>query len=101
MGSEILDEIFAVIMDRIKNPRPDSYVCRVLSEGMAADKVEEESRELLEAADGGGKDEIIHEAADLIFHVMVLLAKTGVRLDEVMKELERRKKKNEAERRKR
>lgn len=90
MGTEILDEVFSVILDRKQNPRPGSYVCGLLSSGRAWEKVLEEASELVEASQKEGKREIIHEAADLIFHTLVLLAEKDVHLDEVMDELKRR-----------
>lgn len=90
MGTEILDEVFAVIEERRDRPREGSYVSGLLASGKAPEKVNEEARELIEAAQVGGRQEIVHEAADLIFHTMVLLAAKGVKLEEVMEELRRR-----------
>jgi phosphoribosyl-ATP pyrophosphohydrolase len=90
MGTEILDEVFAVIEERRERPREGSYVLSLLASGRAFEKVDEETRELIEAAQSGNKREIVHEAADLIFHTMVLLAAKGVKLEEVMEELRRR-----------
>lgn len=90
MGTEILDEVFRIIEDRRLNPKPGSYVSRLFESGRAAEKVREEAEELLEASAKGEKSGMVHEAADLIFHTMVLLAEKGVRLEEVMEELKRR-----------
>lgn len=92
MGTEILDEVFAVIEDRRDNPREGSYVAGLLASGedKARAKIEEEAGELIEASRGENKQEIVYEAADLVFHTMVLLAAKGVRLNEVMAELKRR-----------
>jgi phosphoribosyl-ATP pyrophosphohydrolase len=90
MGTEVLDEVFAVIEERRDRPREGSYVSSLLASGRASEKVDEEARELIEAAKVGDKREIVHEAADLIFHTMVLLAEKGVKLEEVMEELRRR-----------
>jgi phosphoribosyl-ATP pyrophosphohydrolase len=92
MGTEVLDEVFAVIEDRRDNPKRGSYVSGLLAKGEAEviGKFEEEAGELSVAAKGDEKAEIIHEAADVVFHVVVLLAAKGVRLDEVMEELRRR-----------
>jgi phosphoribosyl-ATP pyrophosphohydrolase len=90
MGTEIFSELFDVIMDRIEHPREGSYVCRLISEGKAAEKIREESEELIDAAAGGSRSEIIHEAADLLFHLMVLIAEKGVTIDDVANELRRR-----------
>jgi phosphoribosyl-ATP pyrophosphohydrolase len=92
METEILDEVFAVIEDRRDNPKEVSYVSGLLAKGETEviRKFEEEAGELSVAAKGDEKAKIIHEAADVIFHLMVLLAAEGVRLDEVMEELRRR-----------
>lgn len=92
MGTEILDEVFEVIKDRRENPKEKSYVSGLLASGGDAilEKIGEEARELAEAAEGGKSSEIVHEAADTIFHIMVLLAAKGVEFEEVMKELEER-----------
>ena len=92
MGTEVLDEVFAVIEDRRDNPKQESYVSSLLAKGEAKviGKFEEEVGELSFAAKGDEKVETIHEAADVVFHLMVLLAAKGVRLDEVMEELRQR-----------
>ena len=92
MGVEILDEVFAVIEDRKKNPKRGSYVAGLLKKGDDAifAKIEEESDELIEAGEGSDEKDIVHEAADLIFHVMVLLVAKGVKLDDIMAEFKRR-----------
>lgn len=92
METEILDEVFAVIEDRRNSPRQASYVSGLLAKGEAEviRKFVEEAGELSVAAKGDEKAKIIHEAADVVFHLMVILAAKGVRLDEVMGELRRR-----------
>ncbi len=92
MGTEILDEVFNVIEDRREKPRRSSYVSGLLAKGEAEviGKFEEEADELSIAAKGCEKANTIHEAADVIFHLIVLLAAKGIRLDEVMEELKRR-----------
>lgn len=90
--TEILDEVFAVIEDRRESPKQTSYVSGLLAKGEpeVIRKFGEEADELGVAAKGDEKAKIIHEAADVIFHLMVLLAAKGVRLDEIMEELRRR-----------
>jgi len=92
MGTEILDEVFTVIEDRRNNPKKGSYVSSLLAEGetKVIEKFEEEAGELSVAAKGDEKANTIHETTDVVFHLMVLLAATGIRLDEVMEELRRR-----------
>ena len=90
MGTEMLDEVFAVIENRRDRPKEGSYVSNLLASGRVLEKIDEETRELVEAAQGSDRQTIVHEAADLIFHTMVLLAAKGVKLEEVMEELLRR-----------
>ncbi|MFN4133045.1 MAG: phosphoribosyl-ATP diphosphatase [Candidatus Hadarchaeales archaeon] len=92
MRAEILEELFKVIEERKKNPKPGSYTCKLLATGKARDKVIEEATEFVEAAEKKGKEEIISEAADLFYHSLVLLVEKGVKLEEVMEELRRRRK---------
>lgn len=97
MGSEILEEVFEVIKDRRENPREDSYVSSLMSHGkeIILSKIREESMELIEASEDGEKKEIIHESADVIFHVMVLLGAENIEFEEVMEELRGRRKPRE------
>jgi len=92
METEILDEVFAVIEDRRDSPRQASYVSGLLAKGEAEviRKFGEEAGELSVAAKGDDKANVIHEAADVVFHSMVILAAKGVQLDEVMEELRQR-----------
>ncbi len=87
VGTEVLDEVFAVIEERRDSPKKGSYVSSLIASGKASDKIEEEAGELIDARK---KQEIVHEAADLMFHTMVLLAAKGVKLEDVMEELRRR-----------
>ncbi|RMF91006.1 MAG: phosphoribosyl-ATP diphosphatase [Methanobacteriota archaeon] len=89
---EILEEIYRVIQDRMENPREGSYVCGLVDRGLDAvlAKIEEESGEVLEAARIKDRGELIHEVADLLFHVLVLLGYKGVTPAEIEEELKRR-----------
>src|SRR5213592_1287230 len=76
-----------------KAERPEgSYVVSLLEAGVArcAQKVGEEAVEAAVAAVGGDRDAVVTEAADLVFHLYVLLAAAGVDLSEVEDELARR-----------
>ena len=93
-SSRVLDEVFKVVKDRIKNPQHDSYVAGLVAKGedRILRKIGEESTELMLAAKSEGPERIVSEAADLIFHTMILLAKKGVELEDVYKELQSRRK---------
>ena len=54
------------------------------------EKVAEESAELIEAAREKGKDDVVYEFCDLLFHSMVLLSNEGIEMDAAYKELARR-----------
>ncbi|RLI25049.1 MAG: phosphoribosyl-ATP diphosphatase [Candidatus Hecatellales archaeon] len=92
--SLILEEVFRVLEDRRDHPRPNSYVSSLMARGLRAilEKISEEAGELVEAAEFKGESEIVHEAADLLFHVMVLLAYKRVGLEKVFEELRARRK---------
>lgn len=79
-----------VIQDRFDNPVPSSYTAR-LDKKLLAEKIHEESHELIEAE---LKEDIIWEAADLIYFTMVLLIKNKVSLSEVLGELAGRRRKS-------
>ena len=84
--------LWRTIMER-KAERPEgSYVASLLDAGVAraAQKVGEEGVEVGLAAVSGDQDAVIAEAADLVFHLYVLLAAADVELAEVEDELERR-----------
>lgn len=92
--STILDEIYAVIEDRIKNLPEGSYTASLIKEGEDAivRKIGEESVEVILAFKNKNKKELIAESADLLYHLLVVLAFKEVKLDEIWKELEKRRK---------
>ncbi len=89
MTENILTELFRVIEDRKANPKPNSYTCYLLEHGRdhIREKLREELEELLHARK---EEEIIWEAADLIYHLLVYLASNEVSWSKVEKELRRR-----------
>jgi phosphoribosyl-ATP pyrophosphohydrolase/phosphoribosyl-AMP cyclohydrolase len=78
-----------VITDRLCNPVPGSYTA-ALDDELVREKVTEEARELCEAKT---RDEIVWEAADLLYFTTVLMTKAGVSIQEILDELDRRHKK--------
>jgi phosphoribosyl-ATP pyrophosphohydrolase len=85
----ILAELFAVIEDRKATLPDDSHTADLLREGeaAAAEKVGEEAAELLVAATSADDDEVAHEAADVVYHLLVLLAARDLTLDDLRAEL--------------
>lgn len=96
MANDVFDEIFSVILDRKENPKAGSYVASLFNDPKGLDKVlekiGEEATEVIIAAKNGGEREIVSESADLLFHLMIMLAAKDIPLDRVRKEFERRRK---------
>jgi phosphoribosyl-ATP pyrophosphohydrolase/phosphoribosyl-AMP cyclohydrolase len=88
-GTGILDELFAVIQQRQETMPEGSYTAQLFKDGVpfAAQKVVEEGGEVAIAAVRGDKTHITEEAADLLYHLLVLLAASGVRPKAVWQEL--------------
>jgi phosphoribosyl-ATP pyrophosphohydrolase len=90
--SDILHELFAVILERQINPQPGSYTAKLLNAGEdeVLKKVGEEAMEVILAAKGQGDERLVSEVADLFYHLLVLLAAHGLTLSDVEAELVRR-----------
>lgn len=91
----ILAQLMAVIEDRKANPPAKSYTTTLFAGGVPkiGEKILEEAAEVVEAAGESGEDgraHLICEAADLIYHLFVLLGHCDVKLAEVEAELARR-----------
>ena len=85
----VLRELEEVIKQRKENPKEGSYTSKLFKEGKEKiyKKFGEEAVEVLVAEE---RERIIYETADLLYHLLVLLAYNGISLGEVMKELRRR-----------
>jgi phosphoribosyl-ATP pyrophosphohydrolase/phosphoribosyl-AMP cyclohydrolase len=91
-GAGILDELAAVLQDRLRRPRPESYTARLFAGGLARlnEKVMEEAAEVARAARKETPARLAEEAADLWFHTLALLVFRGVAPADVFGELVRR-----------
>jgi len=98
-SSKILDELYGVIEDRIKRLPNGSYTASLVKSGEdeVIRKIGEESVEVILAFKNKNNKELIAETADLLYHLLVTLAYKEVKLDEVWKELERRRKRSQKE----
>jgi phosphoribosyl-ATP pyrophosphohydrolase len=87
-----LEDLERIIHTRMHEPTDESYTARLVQSGgrRVAQKVGEEGVELALAAAGGDPNEVIDEAADLVFHLMVLLADQKLRLKDVCERLKTR-----------
>jgi len=88
-----LEELYEVIQKRIREKPEGSYVATVVAEGVdrAIQKVGEEAVEVVIAAKNEGRERIISESADLLFHLLILLAMRDISPDDIGKELDTRK----------
>jgi phosphoribosyl-ATP pyrophosphohydrolase len=92
MAADILDTLETVIRERRTGDPATSYVAKLTARGRAkiAQKLGEEAVEAAIAAVQDDREGLTGEAADLIFHLLVLLADSGLSLDDVRTELARR-----------
>jgi len=98
--SENLINLVNVIRDRKNKNEEKSYTSSLLSGGLSKciDKMEEEFGEFKEALND--KSNIVHEAADVIYHILVTLEVANIKFEDVLKELEKRKERSGFEKKK-
>jgi len=87
-----ISKVFNVIEDRKKNPVNESYVNKLLNNGIdkILKKIGEEAGETIIAAKNESKEEFVYEITDLWFHSLVLLSKMGLSPEDINNELLRR-----------
>ena len=90
--SDALARLEATIRQRLTASPDESYVAQLHARGLPviARKLGEEAVEAVTAALSGTREELTGEGADVLFHLLVLLAEKGVPLSDVLAELERR-----------
>lgn len=90
--SDVISRLEAMIAERRVASADSSYVASLFAKGREhmAQKLGEEAIETVIAALSGDPAKLTSEAADLLFHLLILLAEGGVRFDDVLTELERR-----------
>ncbi len=88
----ILEEDFATIMERKKNPKEGSYTNYLFTKGIdkILKKCGEEASEIIIAAKNPDAEELKYEIADFLYHMMVLMAECGITWEDVTKELANR-----------
>ena len=88
---KILEDLIILARKRKSNPVEGSYTRKLLEDkSLAKEKVLEEINELIEAVEQDYNK--IHEAADVFYHLIMYLEKSGIKIEEVMEELNSRKK---------
>ena len=87
----VLEELINLARKRKKNPIEDSYTNKLLKDkNLSKEKVLEEINELIESVDKNSNK--IHEAADVLYHLIMYLESNDIKIEEVMTELKNRKK---------
>lgn len=94
-SNDFLQTLESIIADRKNNPSDKSYTTSLFAKGInkVAQKVGEEAVELVIEAKDDTKDLFLGEAADLLFHYLILLQAKGFKLDDVLEVLRQRHKK--------
>ena len=89
---KVINELSLIIRDRRTRLPDDSYVAKLFKKGKIkiANKFGEEASETLTAFLAEGKNDLVEESADLIFHLLVLLEYAGASMDDVLKVLQKR-----------
>ena len=92
MSPCVLDEVYRVVVERVREMPEGSYTAELARRGIgyAARKLGEEAVETVVEALRGDREALVREAADLLYHLLVVLALSGVGLEEVWGELEAR-----------
>ena len=86
-----LENLFNLARERKKSPKEDSYTNKLLkNKSLSKAKILEEINELVEAVEKDTNK--IHEAADVLYHLIIYLEKSGIKIEDVMEELNSRRK---------
>ena len=88
---KILEDLVTLARERKSTPVEGSYTNKLLEDkSLVKEKVLEEVNELIEAVEQDINK--IHEAADVLYHLIIYFEKSGIKIEEVMKELNNRRK---------
>ena len=89
---DIINNVYAQIVDRENNPKENSYTNYLLDKGVdkICKKIGEESAETIIAAKNGSMEELVEEISDLAYHALVLMFTQGVSPREIRKKLSKR-----------
>lgn len=88
----VFEDVYNVILDRKVNPKEGSYTNYLFDKGIdkILKKVGEETAEVIIGAKNEGNSEVIYEASDLLYHLMVLMVQKDVKWEDICKELDHR-----------
>ena len=93
--NNVVQELYKIIEERKENPIEGSYTSYLLEEGLdkILKKIGEESAEVIISSKNNDPKEIVLEISDLFYHTLVLMVLKGVKVEDVVAELETRRKK--------
>ena len=91
-SEKIIEQLYKIILERKKFSPESSYVSSLFNKGTNSilKKIGEESTEVIIASKSENKDEIIHEIADLWFHLLVLMVDQEISLENLLQEIKNR-----------
>ncbi|PKM54486.1 bifunctional phosphoribosyl-AMP cyclohydrolase; phosphoribosyl-ATP pyrophosphohydrolase [Petrocella atlantisensis] len=89
---DVLSGVYDVVMDRKVNPKEGSYTNYLFDKGIdkILKKVGEETAEIIIGAKNEGKEEMVYEISDLLYHLTVLMVEKGANWEDIYKELDKR-----------
>ena len=88
---KILEDLILLVRERKKSAPEQSYTKKLLNDKLlSTEKVKEEIKELVESVENNSNK--IHETADVLYHLIVYLEANQIKIEDVMKELDKRKK---------
>jgi phosphoribosyl-ATP pyrophosphohydrolase len=86
-----LEDLIATIRQRKSSSDESSYTAKLLKDkSLSVEKIKEEIGELIEAVENNSNK--VHEAADVLYHLLIYLEANEIKIEDVMQELKRRKK---------
>ncbi len=89
---KVFEDVYAVICDRKEHPKEGSYTNYLFDKGLdkILKKIGEEASEIIIAAKNPDPDEVVYEASDFLYHLMVLMCERGISWEDITEELAKR-----------
>lgn len=89
---KVLEDVYAIILDRKANPKEGSYTNYLFDKGLdkILKKIGEEASEIIIMTKNPDPEDIKYEISDFMYHMMVLMAEKGVTWEEITQELSQR-----------
>lgn len=92
---DVMKALYEVVLDRKANPAEGSYTCYLFEQGLdkILKKCGEECSEVIIAAKNGKSEDTANEICDLLYHLIVMMAESGITVEEIEAILEKRRQK--------